>query len=122
MISVSGKKKRGIKALLMDMNLLFVLGIRSALKGFRREKLVVKVHPKSKYYYLLFLGVFPEVQGQGIGTRLMTELTINNPDLNQPICLETYLHKNVTFYQKFGFKIYHQMNFGFPLYFMMRDI
>jgi ribosomal protein S18 acetylase RimI-like enzyme len=122
MISYSDGRKQTIKSVLRDIKLLFDLGIGSALKGFRREKLVANVRPPSKYYYLLFLGVHPDHQGKGKGSTLMRDITIDNSDLQLPICLETSLQSNVAFYERFGFKIYHEMEFGFPLYFMMRDL
>lgn len=121
MISCSDKRKESIKSIFADIKLLYYLGIRTALKGFKRERVVAEARTKSRYYYLLFLGVHPDKQGMGIGSNLMREILNNKNELDLPICLETSLIRNVEFYSKLGFYIYHEMQFGFPLYFMVRD-
>lgn len=122
MISSSQLRRQNLKSLLMDLRLVFDLGIRSAIKGFRREKVVSAARPKSKYHYLLFLGVYPEYQNKGIGSSLLQDIITNHTELALPICLETSVNKNLPFYRKFGFEIYHQMNLPFPLYFMIKEV
>ena len=117
-ISFPEQKKTTIKSILRDINLLFLLGLKSVKKGFERESIISKTHPKHKFYYLLFIGVDPEFQNSGKGSQLLKDLIIDSKVLSRPIYLETYLDKNVTLYKKHGFSIFETLVFDFPVYCM----
>lgn len=56
-------------------------------------------------WYLSILGVSPQKQGQGFGKQLVGK-TLEEADRVQASCyLETYIHSNLGFYQKLGYKV-----------------
>ena len=113
-------KKTTFRSVLMDIKLLFLIGVSSAKKGFAREGKIKTRHPKVPFYYLLFIGVLPEHQNNGIGSKLLAELVEDSESRKLPMYLETYLPKNVDLYKKFGFTIFDELEFGFPVYCMRR--
>ena len=65
-----------------------------------------------KHYYLMVIGVEPEFQHQGIGTRLMKE-GLKKADNEQLECfLETVTQDDVRFYNKFRFDVAVNRAFG----------
>ena len=69
---------------------------------------VGKDHPTAPHYYLEYLGVEPACQGQGLGSRLLAELT-RRADAAQVGCyLETATERNVRLYERFGFQVGEQ--------------
>jgi len=54
---------------------------------------------------LMLLGVDPNKQGQGYGSRLMQYIFIDSKEKGQPCYLETHGNKNVEFYKRLGFKV-----------------
>ncbi|WP_090465908.1 N-acetyltransferase [Mucilaginibacter sp. OK268] len=104
-----------------DIQLLFLLGIKSIKKGFVRESKIRNVHSRSPFYYLLFIGVYPEFQNIGHGSKLLTELIKDSEARKLPIYLETYLPQNIKLYKKHGFEVYHELDFGFPVFCMKRN-
>lgn len=113
-------QKNTLAEIISSIKLLFILGIKSVKKGFNREAKIKKVHPSANIYYLLFIGVYPEHQGKGMGSALLKSLIEDSKQMNRPIFLETYLDKNIALYKKFGFSIYDELDFGFPVFCMKR--
>lgn len=137
----SSSKLEGIAAWLhsdhMDMN--FFRSIRSgafmsALKlGRKIGKLIGEVfdiivkdresHMKGSYVYLYVIGVSPDHQNQGIGSKLINiMLDCLSPDL--PIYLETETERNVRFYERLGFKVLKKITvpaLGLPMWEMLHD-
>jgi ribosomal protein S18 acetylase RimI-like enzyme len=56
------------------------------------------------YLYLWVLGVSAELQGQGLGGRLMGALVEKSEDEGVPIYLETHTDENVRWYEARGFE------------------
>jgi GNAT superfamily N-acetyltransferase len=93
------------------------IGIRSApfqlgWAGFRRysaiENYCGEVHKRivpGKHWYLWGLGVEPSRQGQGIGGMLIQRVLERADASSLPCFLETMNEKNVSFYEKHGFKV-----------------
>ncbi|MBB6131528.1 GNAT family N-acetyltransferase [Mucilaginibacter lappiensis] len=115
-------KKPVMKMLIKDLNLLFLLGIKSIKMGLSREAKIKKQHPNTPFYYLLFIGVYPHLQHQGRGGSLLAELIKDSEIRSLPIYLETYLPQNITLYKNHGFKIFHELDFDFPVYCMNRPL
>lgn len=112
------KKGFSLRALAWDIVLLFrVVGLRNASKILRRETLIKKQHPSDRLYYLWFIGVHPAHKGVGIGSDLLTELIADAKVIDRPIYLETSTVKNIPWYQKFGFEVYHEIDIGYNLFF-----
>lgn len=57
------------------------------------------------HWYLWLLGVEPEFQGQGIGSRLIQPILARADQEGLPCYLETQTEENVAFYQKRGFEV-----------------
>jgi ribosomal protein S18 acetylase RimI-like enzyme len=61
------------------------------------------------YVYLFALGIYPQYQGQGYGTKLVKTMLDALP-LKIPVYLETESERNVKFYEKLGFEVIKQIN------------
>ncbi|QNK64675.1 GNAT family N-acetyltransferase [Pedobacter sp. PAMC26386] len=111
------RKKFTLKAFWLDLILVFkAIGIGRAGKAINRENLIKSKYPREPYYYLWFLGVFNSAQNNGIGSQLLTELIQDSQKQNRDIYLETSTLKNIPWYIKFNFRIYHEIDFGYKLY------
>lgn len=80
--------------ILKDMEIIF-----APLEAARRKEMSGR-----KYIYLLILGVSPAYQGQGYGGKLLRAVIEESNDAGLPIYLETATEKNISMYEKFGFK------------------
>lgn len=113
------QKRFSIKGTLLDVQLAFrAIGLKNVFKAIKREAVIKKHQPDTKLYYIWFIGVAPAAQGSGIGSRLLSELVQRSTDMKRTICLETSTFKNIPWYEKQGFQIYKQIDFGYSLYFM----
>lgn len=117
--------KNVISKLIQDIKFIFnVIGAERLFKVLKREAYIKKFHPKENYIYLWFLGVNPDYQGKGIGSKLLEELLEISGKKGLSVYLETSNPLNLEFYKKFGFNIYHEWNsefIGFPIWFMRKD-
>jgi ribosomal protein S18 acetylase RimI-like enzyme len=115
-------KKTTLKTLLLDAQLAFsAVGLTNISKAMQREAIINKQHPKGPLYYLWFIGVKPSEQGRGIGSKLLQEIINESVSQKRTICLETSTLKNVPWYNKQGFTVYNQLDFGYPLICMKKD-
>ena len=65
-----------------------------------------KHHPmERKHAYLWFLGVAPEAQGHGVGSRLLKVGTDRCDAAALPAYLETQTERNVALYRRHGFEV-----------------
>jgi ribosomal protein S18 acetylase RimI-like enzyme len=110
-------KKSAIKTIPLDLRLIFkCIGIENAGKAMKREGLIKKQYPSEPIYYLWFIGVLPDHQHNGTGTALLTSLMDDARQQSKPIYLETSTIKNISWYQNFGFNVYHELDFGYKLF------
>src|SRR5690606_22702815 len=66
------KKKTTLKSISLDLKLIFqCVGIGNIMKTLKREKLINSLHPKAPFSYLWFIGVAPEDQNKGAGSKLL---------------------------------------------------
>jgi ribosomal protein S18 acetylase RimI-like enzyme len=85
---------------------------------------IEKKHPHDPHYYLLALGVEPELQGRGLGTKLMAPILERCDRDRVPAYLESSKERNVPLYERNGFKVTEKMdvpNGGPPIWLMWRD-
>lgn len=115
------KKSFSIKSTLLDIKLVLnAIGITRAGKAMSRESAIKSNYPKEPIYYLWFLGVLNSDQGKGIGSKLLKEVIADSQSQKRPIYLETSTTKNIPWYQKFGFSIYNELDFGYKLFMLRR--
>lgn len=62
-------------------------------------------HVPEPHWYLFAIGVSPELQGQGLGTALVTEGLERADQDGCPCYLETSSERNVPYYERFGFTV-----------------
>ena len=116
------KKKTTIKSILLDAKFGFsCLGLFNINKAMKREAKIKQLHPNGLLYYLWFIGVDATSQNNGIGSQLLKDIISEGQKQNRTICLETSTLKNVAWYEKFGFSIYHDFDFGYKLYCLKRE-
>jgi ribosomal protein S18 acetylase RimI-like enzyme len=82
-------------------------------------------HPKNRpYAYLWFLGVRPEAQGMGVGSRLLRVATRRLDASGLPAYLETQTRRNVALYRRHGFEVtaeFHPRADSPPMWGMWRE-
>ncbi|MFP5319894.1 MAG: GNAT family N-acetyltransferase [Acidimicrobiia bacterium] len=64
-----------------------------------------KAHPEEPHWFLEVLGIRPEAQRQGLGTRLVEPALARADAAGLPCLLETSDPANVAFYERFGFTV-----------------
>ena len=117
------KKRTTIKSVLLDAKLILsCVGLENIKKTLAREAIIKKIQPKEQMYYLWFIGVDPAEQKTGIGSKLLKELIEDSKLKERPIYLETSTLKNLPWYKKFGFNIYHEAELSYKLFFLNRSL
>ena len=115
------KKTLSIKTLIWDIKLATTaIGMSRVIKILNRESKIKNFHPKEPFCYLWFIGVYPKHQKKGIGSQLLEEIIAESQINGRDIYLETSVPSNIPWYQKFGFEIYHTIEFTYTLYLMRR--
>lgn len=113
------QKKASLKAFWLDLKLIRrSIGFGNIFKAISKENKIKKLQGKGPMHYLWFIGVSPGHQNFGIGAKLLQEILAESAKDNCLLYLETSASKNVPWYQKFGFQVYDQLNFGYTLFFM----
>ena len=85
---------------------------------------VEKKHPSAPHYYLMALGVDPDLQGRSVGTQLMRPVLDKCDAEHMPAYLESSKERNVPLYERNGFKVTETMvipNGGPKIWLMWRD-
>lgn len=99
-------------------------GPSRALRFLRIDTAMRRRHPKYPHWYLWFLGVEPDLQGKGLGSRLLASLSARAEKDGVPSYLETDKPTSVKLYQKHGYAVVDEQDdmagFGFKLWFMRR--
>lgn len=82
----------------------------NTLKVNKREKLVDGIHKlynlPADAVYLWYIGTREKEQGKGGGTAMLEQIITDWG--HRTIYLETSAHRNITWYQRFGFVVYHE--------------
>jgi len=101
-----------------------VIGIDGIGKALRRENYINQYHPQDEeFLYIWFIGLKKSEQGKGAGSAMLQEILNMSNKEQLPIYVETSTEKNLHFYKKHGFEVYHvppEDLFGFKLYFLRR--
>lgn len=123
LVTYPDKKKTTLKSILLDVKLILsCVGLKNIKKTLAREAMINKIQPKELKYYLWFIGVDPECQNEGIGSALLNEIIEDSEHKKRPIYLETSTLKNLPWYKKFGFDIYHELDLSYKLFFLKRAV
>lgn len=99
-----------------------VLGA-DAERGFELNDLLEEHHPEEPCLYLQFVGVVPERQGRGIGSRLLATVLEEADASGTPAYLEATSPDNRRLYERHGFETVGELTLpdGPPLWPMWRD-
>lgn len=117
------QKKTNLKSALLDLQLIFkATGVANIKNALRREAILKRHQPEGLLCYLWFIGVTAIEQHKGTGTQLMNEIIAEATTQKRTICLETSTLQNIPWYQKFGFTIYKEFDFGYRLYCLKKDL
>jgi ribosomal protein S18 acetylase RimI-like enzyme len=93
----------------------------AAMRGFNR---VENKHPRRPHWYLMALGVEPELQGQSIGTQLMAPVLARCDAEGTGAYLESSKERNIPLYERNGFKVTDEFEVaegGPKIWLMWRD-
>lgn len=116
------QKKSSLKTIGWDAKLaLNVIGISRVFRVLSRESKIKKIHPKSKFTYLWFIGVYPDHQGKSIGSKLLRGIIEKAEKEGKPIYLETSMKRNVAWYHSNGFETYQELEVGHNLFMLKRN-
>lgn len=123
LIKYSDRKQKPFSLWIWDLKLaLQGIGISRISKVLKRESSIEAVQPKEPFLYVWFIGVEPENQGKGEGSKLLKSVIDMAEDKKLPVCLETSTERNFKWYENFGFSVYaSSAQFGFPFYFYRKD-
>lgn len=115
----SEKKKPFFQALIWDVKLVVkCIGIGRVFKVLKREGAIKKQHPSKPFYHLWYIGVNPELQGHGLGSKMLQKAIQQAKSNNKAIYLETSNPRNFRFYEKHGFEHYFTLKeLGYELRF-----
>jgi len=123
LIMYPDKKKPSLKAIMLDIKLIFqCVGFKNVKKTLNREALIKKIQPKKLMTYLWFIGVKPEDQNKDFGSNLLQSVIEYSNQNNRPVYLETSTVRNLPWYKRFGFEVYSEQNLSYRLFFLKRDI
>lgn len=115
------RKRTSLQSIWWNVKLVLTcIGLARIGKAMKREAAVGRQHPSAPFCYLWFIGVQPNDQNKGVGSRLLQELIAWARSEERMIYLETSTQKNLPWYQKHGFEVYHQLDLGFTLYCLKR--
>ena len=115
------KKKTTLQSILWDAELATsVIGLRNVLSVTNRESSIKKHHPASPFAYLWYIGVDPQHQGRGIGSKLLNDLITEYDQRDLPLYLETSTLRNIPWYKKCGFETYQKLNLSYELFMLRR--
>jgi len=80
-------------------------GLGAALRAARVDHEMRKRHPHDPHWYLWFLGVEPDRQGQGLGSVLLRSLSAKAEADRVPCYLETDKPSSVKIYERHGYRV-----------------
>ena len=93
----------------------FRVGFRAYDKFARANQILTGIRAKyvpEPHWYLMIVGVDPELQGRGIGTALVKEGLGRADQDNAPCYLQTSEPRNLAFYERFGFTVVEETALG----------
>jgi ribosomal protein S18 acetylase RimI-like enzyme len=103
----------------------FRTGLRSFAAFMKANDVMDRIHKArmpEPHWYLLLVGVDPELQGRGIGSALVKDGLAEVDGRGHPCYLETSERRNLAFYERHGFAVIEEVTLGAggPLAWAMR--
>lgn len=110
-----------LEKLVVAPRLLAALGT-SVLRVLKLQAVWAKHEPDQSHWHLGPIGVLPDSQGQGVGSRLLEAFLMEVDQRHGAAYLETDVDRNVVLYERFGFRIRAEDDFlGVSNRFMWRE-
>jgi len=95
------------------------IGLSGVPKVLKRQATLKKHHIKEAYIHPVIMGALNEVNGLGIGVRLIKQLIDEYSHNELPVIIETTTDQNLRIYKRFGFNVFKEIQTkDFPLYFL----
>ena len=98
---------------------------RNLPKALRVLNQIEGLHPKEpNHWYLAFLGTRCDSQGQGVGSAMLREVLAQADDTRTPAYLESSNERNLTLYERHGFRVVEEIKLlgvGPTMWRMWRD-
>jgi GNAT superfamily N-acetyltransferase len=69
-------------------------------------------HPRVPHYYVLVVGVVPELQGHGLGSELMRPTLDHCDAVGLPAYLEASSERSAALYERLGFRCQRELRLG----------
>lgn len=91
------------------------IGVRPFARFMRANGVMERIHKREMpepHWYLLIVGVDPELQGRGLGSELVREGLARADEMDSPCYLETSDERNLAFYQRLGFRVLEKVTLG----------
>jgi ribosomal protein S18 acetylase RimI-like enzyme len=121
LILLPDRKTTSIRTIIWDAKLaISVIGLSRINAVLKRESEIKSFHPQEPICYLWFIGVNPHQQHKGIGSIFIREVIEECERKKRSIYLETSVVQNLSWYQKFGFEIFHSLELSYTLYLLRR--
>lgn len=80
-------------------------GVRGALRGLDLAERLEEQHPAVPHAHLVYLGVAPEAQGQGVGSAMLKHVLAEVDAAGLPAFLECSSERNRALYARHGFEV-----------------
>lgn len=96
------------RLILASIRVIFELGIFTLIKIIKMESIFLKLRDKKNTYYLFLLGVSNEERGKGLSSQLIEFQIEKSKSNGYSLFLETSTEKNISIYQKKGFRVFHE--------------
>lgn len=104
-----GSWQAGLMAQLRVLGGLAPVLRRDLPRFLRYSRLLESKHPREDHYYLPFMGVEPDSQGQGIGSALLRPV-LERCDMDRvPAYLEASSARNRDLYKRHGFEVFERL-------------
>lgn len=108
-ITISGMVRCGMLAVP------FRVGFRPFVRFMGADDVMGRFHKRfvpEPHWYLLLVGVDPEIQGRGLGSALIKDGLARADEANCPCYLDTSQERNLEFYQRHGFEVVGTASLG----------
>ena len=98
-----------VQQIAMTPLLYAVAGVDGSLRGLALGEKLEALHPRTPHAHLVFLGVSPTAQGQGVGSAILKATLAPLDAQGIPAMLEATTERNVSLYQRHGFEISNEL-------------